>query len=84
MPNGAWVNRTSLRVRMNEEQLPVGECPCSRGENGVMCVVVFSYQREGQPAGGVCVWERIDSLATLHSPTITAPTNSIKFKVVVG
>ena len=37
----AWVNRMSLRVRMNEEQSPVEECPCSHGENGVMSVVVF-------------------------------------------
>ena len=32
-------------------------------------------KREGQPIGGVCVWERTDSPATLHSPAITAPTN---------
>ena len=37
-------------------------------------------QREGQPAGGVCVWARTDSPATLHSPAITAPTNSKNFK----
>ena len=84
MPNGAWVNKTSLRVRMNEEQSPVGECPCNRGEDGVMGVVVFSCLCEGQPAGGVCVWARTDSPATLHSPAITAPTNNRTFKVVVG
>ena len=27
----------------------------------------FPFQREGQPTGGVCVWERTDSPATLHS-----------------
>ena len=84
MPNGAWVNRTSLRVRMNEEQSPVGECPCSHGENGVMGVVVFSCPREGQPAGGVCMWARNDIPTTLHSPAITAPTNSKTFNEVVG
>ena len=84
MLNGAWVNRTSLRVRMNEEQSLVGECPCSRGENGVMGVVVSSCLREGQSAGGVCMWARTNSPATLHCPAITTPTNNITFNVVVG
>jgi len=35
----------------------------------------FFYHREGQPVGGVCMWARTDSPATLHSSTITAPTN---------
>ena len=38
--NGAWVNKMSLCIRMNEEQSPVGECPYSHGENGTMGVVV--------------------------------------------
>ena len=42
-----------------------GESAWSDGGGGFPC------QREGQPAGGVCVWERTDSLATLHSPAIT-------------
>ena len=37
--------------------------------------VVVSCHREGQPGGGVCVWERIDSLAILHPQAITSPTN---------
>ena len=39
----------------------------------------FPCQHEVQPAGGVCVWARADSPATLHSPAITAPINSISF-----
>ena len=34
---------------------------------GVMAMVHFSFQCEGQPVGGVCMWARTDNPATLHS-----------------
>ena len=42
-------------------------CTCSHAESGIMGVVISSYQREVQFAGGVCMWERTDNPATLHS-----------------
>ena len=41
----------------------------------MMGVVISSVQCEVRFAGGVCVWERTDNPATLHSPAIIAPTN---------
>ena len=54
-----------------------GESPWSDGGGGFP-------KREGQPAGGVCLWERTDSPATLHSPAINASTNLQSIKMVVG
>ena len=36
-----------------------------------------SAQREVQSAGGVCVWERTDNLATPTPKTINAPTTQL-------
>ena len=40
----------------------------------IVGVVASSAQREVRFAGGVCVWERNDNPATLHSPVITTTT----------
>ena len=74
MENGEWEVQECSQHRRGES----GMSAWSDGSGG------FHFQREGQPAGGVCVWARTGNPTTLHSPVITASTTQQNIKMAVG